>query len=325
MESENIQEKRLKTFIKIADFVSQLEEVYGKKYHEIALYNRLIERTPKKSKIGIKKQIEIFTEFFIRNEKALLERDSTNIISNITYSSKAFLDIKKLLEDSDTDSDTKNTIWNHLLVIHATIDPSSKSKEILKSLLNNSNTQGDESQFLTNFLSKVENSIDKEQASKNPLAAATSLLQSGMLGDLMGSIDNGVKSGKLDITKLLGSVQGMLGNLTSQMENDKSSSTGGGNFDIGSMMSMITNMTTMAMGNSSGNGVNPMSQITQMLGSLTINSSSSSSSSSVNDIIPQPTGLDPEKALEQIEHNIEQRLKEEKSSNSNITNIDDPE
>jgi hypothetical protein len=237
--SKMITEHAFRSFTKIADFVSQLKDVVcvnDSTYHEVALYNHLLTKTKLSHKQAIQRHIELFSEFCTRNQDALINKDSRRIVyRKIIYSEKVFIDLYDILNNPSTDGETVSAIWNHLLVIQATIDPTSEARAILQNLKQSSSSEG---QFLDGFLSKIEGSIDKEKMQGDPLSAATSILQSGVLNDLVGSIDQGVKSGNLDLGKLVGTVQQMLGGLTSQGGGGGS----GGGLDIGSLMGMMGGM-----------------------------------------------------------------------------------
>lgn len=281
-----ITEQSFRCFTKIADFVGQLKEVVcvnDSTYHEVALYNHLLSKTKLSHKQAIQRHIDLFTEFCSRNHDALINKDYRRIVyRKITYSEKVFIDLYDILSNPSTDSETASAIWNHLLVIQATIDPTSEARAILQNLKQTSSTEG---QFLDGFLSKIEGSIDKEKMQGDPLSAATSILQSGVLNDLVGSIDQGVKSGNLDLGKLVGTVQQMLGGLTSQGGGTAAASPGG--IDIGGLMGMMGGMMG-GMGGGQGLGID---KGTGML-----------------------SGLNADKLKEQIDKQVEAELAKEKSS-----------
>jgi len=291
-----VDEHTWKTFTKIADFVAQLHEAFcqNSKFHEIELYNHLLGKTKLSNKAAIHKHIELFSSFCLINFKAIETRNINELKQEkVSYSDKVFLDMKQLLTISD--NDTSKSIWDHLLVISACTDPTSKATELLKEL-QNSNTS--ENQFLNKFLQKVESSIDPQKATSNPMEAAASLLQGGVLNDLISSMDTGIKSGDLDISKLMGTVQGMLGSLSN---NSNNSSNPLGNIDMGSIMGMVGNMMgQMNNTNSSSSSTSP--DPLGNLGSLMSNLGGLGAfTSNANGI----SGIDPEKALKQIEEKVE--------------------
>lgn len=222
-------DSELAAFNKICDFVQQLNEVFGAKYHSLELYNHLLTKTNISHKNAIKKNVKLFEEFCKRNSDAIINKDGSKLASgNIMYSEKVAIDMTKIFGDEDMDDETETLIWTHFLVIHATIDPTSGARAMLKKLKENSSKEGE---FLDGFMNKIEQSVSKEQLNGDHMSAASSILQSGVLNDLVGSIDNGVKSGNLDLGKLVGTVQQMLSGLN--MGGD------GGGGDMGGIMNIM--------------------------------------------------------------------------------------
>jgi len=237
--SKMISEHMFRSFSKISDFVAQLYEVFGGKFHELTLYNHLLTKTKLSHKQAIKRHIEIFSEFCSRNKDAIAERDHTKIVSGvISYSEKVSINLPAIFACHDMDTDTETQIWSHILVINATIDPSSDARTILQQLQTESTSEG---KFLDGFMNKIEQSVDRDKLNADPVSAASSILQSGVLNDLVGSIDSGVKSGNLDLSKLVGTVQQMLSGLSQ-------SGDGGGGIDIGNIMSMMGSLGGMGGG-----------------------------------------------------------------------------
>lgn len=278
-DSKTLSEHSMKAFTKIMDFISQLHEAFcvEGKFHEIELYNHLLGKTKLSNKSAINRHVELFTEFCTRNSNAISARDYKKIVSHrISYSEKVFIDIYKVLDQDNLDSETINSIWNHLLVIQAVIDPTSKAKELLRQFQNSNVSNTSEGQFLNNFLQKVDSNMGN--VTNNP-AGMGNILQ-----DLVGSIDSGVKNGQLDIGKLVGSVQQMLGGLTSQVGGDS------GGVDISQMMGMFGGLMGQIGGNTSSNSA------------------------------PSLSGVDPDKAVQQIEAHIEAQTKLANENNVHTNN-----
>jgi len=253
----------LQAFGKIVDFVSELNNVFGGKFHEIAAYNHLLVRTKISQKLIIKKHVELFRDFCERNRDALLSKDFSKIISRrISFSERAYIDVHALLSQKTIDSDTSDTIWNHLLVISASIDPTVEIQEMLKKLQSSGSAEG---QFLDNFFTRIQSVDTSNINTSDPMSAASAILQSGVLNDLVGSIDKQVKDGSLDFGKLLGTVQTMMGSL-SGMPSGSSGDTNplAGMGGLGGIMNMM-------MGGGMG-GMNEM--LTQMANSSGSNNSS---------------------------------------------------
>ncbi len=282
--SKAINEHNLRVYFKIVDFVTQLYDCFGqdKNFHEIELYNHLLSKTGVNKKVAIQRHVELFTDFIVRNSDAITLKDYKKIVSSkISYSEKVYLDISKLF-NQDLDRDTLDSIWNHLLVIQATIDPNSKAKDVLKAFSQSHLNDSTEGKFLNNFLQKVETSIGQEDNS-NPMAAASSLLQGGLLNDLVSSIDSGVKNGNIDLGKLVGTVQNMLGGLTGQMG-----------------------------GSGEGNPMGDLGGIMNMFGSMMGQMKNTSSSSGI-------TGMNPDNAMEQIQARVEAEKNRVQASISEVS------
>jgi hypothetical protein len=203
-----MEESQLITFNKIANFVKDLNGVFGDKQKSLALYNRLIEKTTIAHESAVKKHIECFTIFCNRNRDAIISQDITKIIEpDVKYSDKVYIDIKNLIAIGD--KDTIDAIWNHLLIICNSIDPASGAISILKSRMSKTTDDSTEDQFITNLISKVESAIDPNKI-ENPMDAITTIMSSGILTDIVGGVQKGISDGSLDIGKLMGSMTGIL-------------------------------------------------------------------------------------------------------------------
>jgi hypothetical protein len=258
----------LKAFSKISDFVTELTSVYGDSFHELKLYNRLLEKTKISHKQSIKDHVNAFTEFCLKNKDGILEKDVSKLtMSKVSFSDKVYIDIVAVI--NATEKEDREVVWNHILAIHSQIDPTSGARELLKKSIQNKSAEGN---FINNFLNTVENSVNKDEAAKDPMKAASSILNSGVLSELVGGLNNGVTEGSLDLGKLIGSVQGMLGSLTSQLNGADAPTDGNGQqFDLSGMMGMVTNMMG-GLGNlsqgaqGSGDSDNPLAAIGGLLG-----------------------------------------------------------
>lgn len=232
----------LVAFKAITNFISDLSQVFAEKNRSLALYNRLLEKTGISHEKAISKHVECFTEFCTANREAILIKDQSKITSNIiTYSEKVFLNIEEILNECD--SETKEAVWNHLLAISATVDPASNAKKILRETMerqiaSSSGGEGKEAQFITSIVDKIESNITPE-AMQNPMAAIGNMLSSGVLTEMVGSLQKGLSDGSIDMGRLLGTFQGLAGNLPG--------GEGGGMalpFDITTIMGMMGGMMT---------------------------------------------------------------------------------
>lgn len=220
-------------FKAISGFIRDLSDLYGKEQRSLNLYRRLIEKTSIIHEQAISKNIEIFRKFCVANRDAFQLADSDKVGETvIKYSDKVFIDMAAIFKLADSDS--KQSIWKHLLTISAFVDPGSNAKKMLKEMSQDSKNNGGsgkEEDFLSSIIQKVEGSIDPEAASANPMAAISSIMTSGVFTDLIGSMQSGIESGELNIEKMLGTVQSMLGGL----QTDAKSS----GIDISSLMGSL--------------------------------------------------------------------------------------
>jgi hypothetical protein len=245
-------ESYLIAFKAVCNFVNDLNIAFGNRYKPLKLYNRLISKTQICHDTAIKKHLTLFTNFCISNREPFSERDNKKLINTkIEYSSNVYFDINTIFGFAD--DETKNIIWRHLLTISAIVDPAGKAKEMLKKIQEENKDQTDETDFLSDIISKVEKNVRPD--TENPLEAVTSIMQSGVFTDLLSGMQNGLSSGKLDMSKLLGTVQKMVTKLsneaggdpqTTNMINSMSGMLGniqnGTPPDLSGMMSMMSGM-----------------------------------------------------------------------------------
>ena len=86
-----------------------------------------------------KKHIRVFKIFCDKNNKSILAKNKNNLKpKKIKYSDRVFIDIHKILDISD--SDTEPIIWQHLLHISSLINPNSNAIDLLKQSLGENKT-----------------------------------------------------------------------------------------------------------------------------------------------------------------------------------------
>jgi hypothetical protein len=241
-------------FKAICEFVTELNNEFGSKHKNIALYNRLLEKTGIVNVGPVNKHIDCFRTFFSKNTKAMEERNAEFLTENkIMYSDRVFIDISVVLKQSSKDN--AKIVWQYLLNIWGLIDPTSQARRLLTESLQNSQN-GDnkdtsaEEDFLTNIITKVEQSVSKDKVDQdNPMAAITNLMQSGVMTDLVNGMQKGLSDGSLNVGKLMSSVQGMIGKMGGPAGMQGQGGGGGGMPDISQMMSMLGPMMGNMMGN----------------------------------------------------------------------------
>jgi hypothetical protein len=297
-----VNETMIKIFGKICTFVSELNTAFGSSFHFVELYNHLLLKTKLNRKQVIQQHINAFKVFFERNMEALGTRDVTKIVSHrISYSDKVYIDVYALLNSQNIDKETTNAIWTHLLMINATIDPSDEAREILLKLSSSDTAEG---KFLGTFFDRIQKGMESTNANPaDPMSAISSLMGSGVINEMMGSINNGVNNGSLDIGKLFQMVQGMMGSFSSMSGNTNQNAPMGG-MDLGGMLGML-------MGGGMGGGMPPG------MGEMMAGISGLSSSSSTQSNNSFTAALDAEKVQKALEERIEAEARLEMAKEDN--------
>jgi len=231
--------KEVKEFGLIIKFLEALSDCYKQSKH-ILFYKTLAEKTTNKHAEGIRRHIHIFNKFCERNLTAIQNKDESKFVAkNIEYSAKAFIDIKNILS-SEKDKEIKSAIWEHLTALcyyamkklestetkseggtetkETKVDSSvpSVSSQLLGSLKDKESHKGsEEDDFVSGLIDKMSNGLSNEQMA-DPSSLLMTMMTNGMLSDIMGDAESKMSSGKLNINKLLGSVQGLIGKLSTE-------------------------------------------------------------------------------------------------------------
>ena len=284
----------LLSFKAICVFVKDLTTVYEKN-HPLALYNRLLEKTPINNSKIINKHVVIFEEFLKKNKDAIVEKNLDKFeTEKISYNETVLIQVKRFL--SETDEETRNQIYNHLQYISSLVlqDEATLFKKLLKDNLQNNKNAEKETEFLGNLINKVENTVDISKVD-NPLNAVNQLLSSGVLNDMVSSLQSGLSNGNLDLGKLLGVVQNVVGSSGGRSasdpsgglgSSDNSSSSDGpsGNIqmpDLSSMMGMLP-MLMGGLGGRSASNPSGGPDLSGLLGGLMQNMQNNMSKQSDN-------------------------------------------
>ena len=202
-----MKESYLKGFNAIVEFVNDLWEVFGnpKKATPLALYRRLTQHIKFTDEEAILKAIRPFKRFVTANKDIILSGDLNKIARGITIpygTSKICIEIQKFIYQGD--SDTNIIIHQHLLAISAIFCPDEKTiEELEKKLKDGPSPESDLINNVINKLGPIMSGVD----TKNPMAAISQLASSGIMGDLIGNMTQGLSSGEMDISKLFGSLQ----------------------------------------------------------------------------------------------------------------------
>jgi len=285
-------DKSLVIFKVIVTFVNDLNELFSKDQHSLKLYCHLLNKTTLAHEKAIQKNVEAFTVFCVANREAILSKDASKIVdSTITYSEKCFINIEKILKKADKDS--VSSIWKHLLFLSALLDPEARAKEILKKDVSN------EGNFLNKILGKVEKEVEGKT---NPMEAISSVLQSGVFNEVIQDMNEGFKSGELDLGKMMGTMQNIMGSLPTNPNGGSAGPAGG--MDMGAMNTMMQSILG-GMGNSAGNagGMGAPPDLGALMSSLggvpPTPNNSSESVSKIEEIKDETSATETEKTAEE--------------------------
>ena len=118
-------------------FVNSLQEYKGSDAKSIKLYHHLLTKITPQHGGAISRNVELLKDFLRLNEEAIISSDLSLMKTGenvIKYSDKVFIDIKNVLETSD--SETQSIIWKHLLTLKIKADdsPNTNAIEQLKKL-----------------------------------------------------------------------------------------------------------------------------------------------------------------------------------------------
>ena len=224
-----MKESYLKAFNAIVGFINDLWEVFGnsKKVTPLALYRRLTQHIRFTDETAILKAIEPFERFVKHYKKLIISGELAKIPRKtaIKYgnSPRARIEIEKFIYRGD--AQTRSIIHQHLLTISAILSPSEETfQELEKKAQATSLKNSPEGKMISNIVDKLGTSMDGADMS-NPGTAIAHLMNSGIIGELFGSMSQGVGSGEMDIGRLLGSLQTTLGALAEGSGNPALEST----------------------------------------------------------------------------------------------------
>lgn len=230
MEDKGQDEKNLIVFNTFSKLIEELHQSFGDKFEGLVLYNRLIEKTAVVHKKAINRHITEISSFCKENATAIYNKDCTKLVKkDLTYSENISIDVESIFNIADKDE--KNTIWKYFVIMSAYVDPTGKVKEYFDKKKDNPEyTYENEDDFLKNMIHKVEGTVGDNQ---NPMDAVGKILSSGVFTDLVSDMNAGLKTGNLDLSKLMGSVQNLA--KEAQPANDDG-------IDITGMMGQMSNM-----------------------------------------------------------------------------------
>jgi hypothetical protein len=197
-------EQELSLFSNITNFIEDLSGCYDN-LKSLRLYNRLLEKTNFRHLTSIRKHNSLFTAFYMKNKSAIMNKDVNSIVGDITFNSKIYLGVSRLITNAPS-ADIRNAIWNHLLKISSIIDPTNNAESILRNLTRG---EGKEEKFINGMVDSIQG-LGLEENNSNPMEAITTMMSSGIFNDMVTSMNSGIQSGDLDLSKMMGMMSGLM-------------------------------------------------------------------------------------------------------------------
>lgn len=217
-------------FNTLFEFVDDLHEMFGKRQKSLALFHRLMKKTQIRDDAIIQRYINVFKTFCVQNRSAILEKNLNAFINpRISFSERIFIDLKHIWKFANNED--KEAIYRYLLTVSALLDEQGGAREKLGEAPVDEEKMGDGGNVLLDMASMIEKEVEESglEVSDNPMEMVQSLMKSGAFEKIMGSFQEKMDSGELDMGKLMGIAQQMMG------------ANGGGDM-MGQMMMMMQGM-----------------------------------------------------------------------------------
>jgi hypothetical protein len=196
-----------KIFTAYKNFVSDLNAVFEKQHHPLKMYNLLLSRTLPRHVEVINKHVSAISTFCLTNATFILEKNYASFDPKETrYSENAYIDLHFLFELANKENkELLSTMWKHLLYILSLVSPEHKDeiKEEINSIENK------EEKLLESMFERIEKQVS---SSSNPM----DVLNSGVISELT----NELKSGDIDVGKMLQQVQKMITKVSAENGGD---------------------------------------------------------------------------------------------------------
>ena len=219
------------------DFVSDIKNCFGdKKTPKIKafnLYHRLISKMSFEDKSLITKHIELFKHFCVGNREAIQSKNTSFVIREIKFTDRIYIDMCYIFKLAESDTSTENTLWEYIWSLSALLDSQSKTKQLLSSAqlpqydsASTGNSTGNEGNFLAGMMKTLGTSLGEMNTSEcahqvpptNPMEMMAGLMNSDLLSGLMNSVHSNLESGKIDLGKLMGTMQTMVKSVQTEIE-----------------------------------------------------------------------------------------------------------
>lgn len=223
-------EKTIHAFKAISNLLTDLRTVF-RNDKPLALYERLVQKTPFLNVEAIKRHIHIFTVFVnsyktdIMYDKDLPEDVTIEYTSNDDVATPSNINIAIGRFMKKAPAREKSLIRNHLLTICAIISPDDKILDTIESLeekLNSLNidTSTRSGEFIHNILTQAKEATEGVNVN-TPADAISAIMGSGLLQKMISGIGQQVGEGGIDPQDLLSTMIGSLSSLTGEGNSNK--------------------------------------------------------------------------------------------------------
>ena len=220
-DQENTEDTKRK-FSVMKCFVRELSNFFQEDL-TVKLYNHLLEKTTLENKEPVHKHLSLFEEFCVKNRAQIETKDTAFPSPVVQYSERVRIDFEKLfsqIAQEENDKETRSVLFDHLWVVSSVFDSESKTSELLKAKQKPKSGAASELEhlfkknpFLSDMMEKVEKNV---KPGSSPMEAMSSMMQSGMLQELVQGMQTNINSGELNIQELMGTVQKLTGDLPAE-------------------------------------------------------------------------------------------------------------
>lgn len=214
MSSDNESPSPLVGLSAIVEFVETLRRTRSlQAYRNIHMYSLLLKKTSVVHTQSIARHIEAFRRFLSTNFVAVESRNTSLLAagssSRIEYSDRIFICMRHIWATCNREEG--ETIWRSLVQVQAAIYKGSGgvfSKSSSAASPPDATGTDNEEKFLQGMMDRIQETVPAH--STNPTEVITNLMSTGMLTKLVSDMDEGVRSRKVDMNKLLTTAIGML-------------------------------------------------------------------------------------------------------------------
>jgi hypothetical protein len=215
----NHKSKNWQKFEAISNFVEELQNILGKKYRPLSLFQRFLSNVTVSDSETILKIVKLFKDFCVENNDMMVNMDMSLVVNKeISYSDNVRINIDNIFNLLDTVS--KVGFWRHMLTIYALTSPKSNARDVLQTVSEEEEetivpSSDHADKFLNDIFVKVEGYIQNCDEKDDPLKIVGDMMQQGVFTDILTSFKD--NSENLDMSQMMSSITSKL--LSSELSN----------------------------------------------------------------------------------------------------------